>query len=147
MKTSIRLAISVWLSVAVFLILILVSGQDGMNSYRKLEEYKVSLEDNIERLDSINSGLKKESQRLMTDSDEIQVKARELGYFAPDEGMILVKGYSNDSRSLYSMGLLLSSDYKQKDNSPAFRISALITGILFFFLSWMLLDSPFSKKT
>ncbi len=147
MKTSIRLAISVWLTMAVFFILTLVSGPDGMNSYRKLEEYKVSLEDNIERLDSINTGLKKESQRLMTDSDEIQVKARELGYFAPDEGMILVKGYSNDSRTLYSMGLLLSSDYRQKDNSPAFRISALITGMLFFVTSWILLDRPFSKKT
>ena len=146
MKTSIRLAISVWLSVAVFFILSLVSGPDGLSSYKKLEEYKSSLEGNIVRLDSINSGLKKESQRLMTDSDEIKVKARELGYFAPDEGMILVKGYTNDSRSLYSMGLLLSSDYKQKDNSRAFRISGVITGLLFFILSWMFFERPFFKK-
>ena len=49
---------------------------------------------NDSKLNKINSGLILDSDRLIHQSDEIKIQARELGWVAPNEGIIIVKGFN-----------------------------------------------------
>ena len=134
MSNIIRLTVSVYIMVICIIIINLIAGADGLIPYKELTVYKDELSGNIDELMTINQKLQTESDRLIHDSDEIKIKARELGWIDYDEGVIVVKGYKFD-QSGYSMGKLLSHEKKYHDRSNIYRIFALLVGILFYLLS------------
>lgn len=127
--------LSAYIVVMVLTLLNLFFSEGGITEYRKLHQYRDSLESNITDLKKINQGLKLDSQRLIHDSDDIKTKARELGYIGEDEGIILVGGYSNSQRNLYTMGKLLSREEGSEVPRLSFRIIAFFSGLIFYIIS------------
>ena len=142
MSNIFRVSVSVYIMVLSFIIINLAAGPGGIAPYNELEEYRKSLVTNIGELESINKKLQIESERLIHDSDEIKVKARELGWIDYDEGLIIVKGYRY-TQAGYSMGKLLSHEKKYQDRTTVYRLAALMIGVLFYILSSLIRKENF----
>jgi len=140
MKSVSRITISVYLMVLSFIIITIVAGPGGLLSYKELNSYKISISENIKELEKINSSLQIESERLIHDSDNIKIKARELGWIDYDEGIIVVKGFSR-TQAGYSMGKLLSREHNPQENTTIYRLISLMTGLLFYIASGFLRKS------
>ncbi len=105
--------------------------------YKELDLYKTAIMTNIKDLEGINRSLQIESERLIHDSDEIKIKARELGWIDWDEGVIIVKGFSR-SQIGYTMGRLLSREHNKYENTTIYRLVSLMIGFLFYIASGFL---------
>ena len=140
MNGILRIAVSLYLMVFSFIIINLIAGPGGLLSYNQLDIYKTSVRTNIGELEEINNSLQLESERLIHDSDEIKIKARELGWIDYDEGVIVIKGY-NRSQSGYTMGKLLSRELLPKENPTVYRLVAVLIGLLFY------IGTGFIRKT
>lgn len=131
MNGIIRIVVSIYLMIISFFIINLIAGPGGLFKYNMLDSYKTSISENIGDLERINKSLQIESDSLMHDSNEIKIKARELGWIDYNEGIIVVKGFSQ-SQSGYSMGKLLSREQLPVQNGTVFRLIAVMVGLLFY---------------
>ena len=134
MKGITRLTISLYIVVICLIILNLFFSPDGLIAYAELEDYKDTIEQNIEELNIINSNLVLDSEKLIKRSDEIKLQARELGWVEGDEGIIVVRGYEK-SKPGYSIGRLLSRELKSIDKHYNNLIIALLIGLSFYILT------------
>jgi hypothetical protein len=131
MNSIFKIAISVYLMILSFIIINLIAGPGGLLNYKQLDLYKTTISGNIGDLEGINRSLQIESERLIHDSDEIKIKARELGWVDRDEGVIVVRGF-NHSEAGYSMGKLLSRESHPRENLIVHRLVAVMIGLVFY---------------
>lgn len=126
-----KIFLSVYTMFVCYLMINLFFGTGGILQYNKLTEYKNELSSNIEELDGINKDLYIESEKLIHNSDDIKIKARELGWFDHNEGIIVVKGF-NKAKPGYSMGKLLSREKFENNDKTLFRLIAILAGVSFY---------------
>jgi len=131
MKGVFRLAASAYIVLICLIIINLFASPGGIIDYVELNEYKEKIEKNIYDLSDINGGLILDSDKLIHQSDEIKIQARELGWVEPNEGIIVVNGYAR-SKAGYSMGRLLSREQGIKERNYSNLIISMLAGLSFY---------------
>lgn len=144
MKGLIRAGISIYLAIICIIVLNLIFGTGGILSYKELNAYKKTMSLNIYELNDINSGLILDSDKLMHQSNEVRLQARELGWVGPNEGFIIVKGF-NQGKNGYSMGKLMSHDKGHPNKNHSSLIIAFLVGLSYYIFSGFFIDFKFRK--
>ena len=134
MKGIGRFAFSAYAALICFIIINLFWGGGGVVSYNELNSYKQSLEANIYELEDINGGLILDSDKLMHQTDQIVIQARELGWIGSNEGIINIRGYEK-RKAGYSMGKLLSMDKNSGRKNYINTLIPVIAGLFMFILT------------
>jgi cell division protein FtsB len=101
-----------------------ILGRGGVREYRRLLDYRASLQQNIEDLERINGQLLAEVQALGSDPERLTLQARQLGFFREGERVIRFAG-DTDRRSAYTVGKILRRKAEQPRAEWPFRITAL----------------------
>jgi hypothetical protein len=112
----------------------------GIFAYEELEAYRDSIKMNISELSNINVSLVNDSEQLIRDSNELKVKARELGWFAENEGVIKISGFNYGSNG-YSMGRLLSREVSRRHPQTVYRLATMLIAVLFYIISGFIVQS------
>ncbi len=102
---------------------ILCFGDNGLSSYRELEKYKASLEENVDSLSVLNGSLSSELDALKNDPGRVEVMARDLGFFKDGENVLRLsrpasRGYS------YQVGSLVKPAREKTGGSAWVKTSA-----------------------
>lgn len=120
-------------------------GDAGTREYRELASYRDKLDLNTQELSRIHWALEQELKSLAVDPEKVQILARELGYFKPDDGVVRVTGFSA-SGSFYKVGRIIERLPSERSVYPRIKIIGLITPILCYVLfslvrRWMRRDN------
>ena len=89
---KLKLLFALCFGTAVYVILSLVAGNDGLFATRQLEMELTAMSVHSARLEALNTALKNEAAALQQDPEVIAAYARRLGYTAPGEKLIKVQG-------------------------------------------------------
>ena len=81
-------------------------GNGGLSDYRKVEAGRAQLAANIEELERINSGLRREVESLGSDPERVALEARRLGYFREDQRVVRFQGRTPPP-GFYTLGALV----------------------------------------
>lgn len=127
-----RLFISLSVSVAVYFLLNVFFGAQGMLSYQELLDYRDRLSHNIEQMEDTRSRLTARAEELRTSAEAVRLEARELGYYEPGEQPVRVDGFSQQAEPIQAGKLLAPPS--PADRQPLFRVAALSSGLIAFFL-------------
>lgn len=88
-----HLALAAFAGLCIYLVLNLVFGPGGTRELRRLAAHKERLESNIESLEKRSRSLENEVMLLRTSADEIELRARQLGYYRPNDEVIRFEGW------------------------------------------------------
>ncbi|MFW5785712.1 MAG: septum formation initiator family protein [bacterium] len=105
-----------------------IVGPVGMESYQQLSAYRDRLSENVAALESRGAELDAEAAAYRSDAGRIAVEARSIGYFAPQEGLVRVDGFTPERRSV-AAGRLLERRPTQPDRLPLIRWLSLGFGV------------------
>ena len=108
-------------------------GHSGIYSYKKLVNYRNSLEANIKDLEQINQQLLNDIDALGSNPEVVALQARELDFFKDDEHVIRIENYSA-GRDIYQVGRLIYKEEGKAARDILIRVSMLFL-LLFFYLS------------
>ena len=139
-----RILATVYIFTVVYLSLSFVYGKTGLLAARELAAYKEEVYSNITELRKINIALSKRFQPLNT-MEKIKLKAREMGYIAPDEKKIFLDGIEKPD-VYHSLGNIIYINNSTKDNSQFIRAMSFIFSLLFYILSSILLPKRNGTK-
>jgi cell division protein FtsB len=89
---KLKLLFSLCVGTAVYVILSLFAGNDGLLATRQLETELTAMSVRSARLEALNTALKTEANALQQDPEVIAAYARRLGFAAPGEKLIKVQG-------------------------------------------------------
>ncbi len=131
MMRLLRIVLSLYVGMISVLVLLFFFGTAGIGKYDDLYRYKQSLEENILELKKINASLNQEFKSLGTDPEKIKLLARELGYFAAEDRVIRVEGFST-RRSFYKVGKIIFPYREASFTLP--RILGIIITVFFYIL-------------
>ncbi len=131
MMRLLRIVLSLYAGMISVFVLLFFLGDAGMGKYSDLNRYKQALEENILELKTINVSLNQEFKSLGTDPEKIKLLARELGYFAAEDRVIRVEGFST-RRSFYKVGKIIFPYRESRFHLP--RILGIIITVLFYIL-------------
>jgi cell division protein FtsB len=93
-----RLALSIYVGLAVYCALSLLLGPAGIAAYRRLEARKGAMEANLAQLGSLRSSLNAELESLKSDPDRAAREARSLGYLRRGETILLLGDRKDDPK-------------------------------------------------
>ena len=132
-----RIVFSLYAGVVISFLLLLVFGDAGTREYRKLLAYHQRLEENIEELRSINLALEEELESLATDPEKVRLLAREMGYFAPEDGVVHVVGLPR-KESFYRVGKVIEMSPERKSFALRLKMIGLaVPAICYLLLSFI----------
>ena len=83
--------------------LIFFFGDSGLTAYRKLDGYRQSLWENVQELQTRNTGLNQELASLRDDPQRSLVMARKIGLYRSGEEVVKLEGYKH-SHDSYEVG-------------------------------------------
>lgn len=134
----------VYVAVSVF------AGQNGINSYKQLENQKREISRRTTMIQNINDELVLEKNALSNDKDVIAAYARKLDYVKDGETLVKITGLKPFERTLYDTGSVL----KHSETTYIPDDICKILGVVFFFLTLLLFlfidlsngKNPFVKK-
>ena len=111
---------------AVFIFFI---GDEGQNQYEIQIENKMALKKNINKLKDKNKELQQKLNLLGHSREMIQILARELGYYKPDENIISINKDLNINQG-YNIGKLIQTSIKKSNRNYILRIISFSLGAL-----------------
>lgn len=134
----------VYVAVSVF------AGQNGINSYKQLENQKREISKQAAKIQNINDELVLEKNALSNDKDVIAAYARKLDYVKDGETLVKITGLKPFERTLYDTGSVL----KRTEITYIPDDICKILGVVFFFMTMLLFlfidlsngNNPFVKK-
>lgn len=85
-----KVALSLYAALALYCVLSVFFGQDGLIAYRKLEERKVAMAANLNLLAAQRESLNVELESLKSDPDRAALEARSLGYLRKGETEVIL---------------------------------------------------------
>ena len=129
-----RIVVYTILSFVVAAALYYFFGGGGLQEYRRLLNYRTTLQDNINDLERINGELLTEVQALGSDPERLTLQARELGYFREGERVIRISD-NTGRRSAYTVGKVLRRKVKQPRADWPFRATGLGLPVLLVVVS------------
>ncbi len=119
-----------------YLLLCTFLGQAGVLEYRKLSAYRERLSANIAELDRIQARLSERVLSLQSDPENIQLRARALGYFLPGEKLIRLPGY-DPNQQVTSPGMIVYRTDRPADPRNLFRGIAFAVAVLAYLVSML----------
>lgn len=134
MKKGLLVLTALYTGFAVYCVLIFFYGKSGYFELKSLIRYRDSLVENNQELQEAGNALSREAQKLLSDSDILRLKARELGYLKKNQGKIIFSGYMPKEQT-YSLGRVLKWQEHRKDHTLLFRSLAVGLSILMLLLS------------
>jgi cell division protein FtsB len=118
-------------------------GDSGLQAFRGLSGYALSLAANVEALKQRNQELQARLQMLRTDRESILVLARDVGMYEPGDAVVKLVGRPSLSEN-YAMGDLLRMRKTDKDRNASFKETAI--GAAFVFLLAAFLTGRFGRR-
>ena len=106
-------------------------GEAGIHRMRNIEEHRDRLIANIEDLERIHSDLILERDALLYDETEIELRAREFGFYREDEIPIKLPGGRMHASSRM-LGTLVREIPTARERSQMFRLLFLSASIAVF---------------
>jgi cell division protein FtsB len=88
----IRYFLVIWTFFFVYTSFSYLWGQNGLHARRHLDAERVRLDENLKKLENINSDYQNIRNNLIHDQDSLSVYARQLGYGREGEGYIRIMG-------------------------------------------------------
>lgn len=129
-----KLLVSALAGIAVYITVSVFAGQNGINSYKQLEEQKREIAKQTSYIQSINDELKMERYALANDKDVIAAYARKLDYVKEGETLVKITGLKPFEHTLYDTGSVL----KRSEITYVPEDICKILGIVFFFMVLLL---------
>ena len=139
-----RIFATVYIFTVVYLSLSFFYGKTGLFATNELLAYKEKIDLNITELKKINNELGGRLQPLST-MEKITLKAREMGYIAPNERKIFLAGLEKPD-VYHSLGNIVYAENSTEDNSQFIRAMSFIFSLLFYILSCILLPAKNDTK-
>ncbi len=133
MKTGLRIALSIYVGFFVYECMLLLWGDAGIFAYRDIMQHKSELERNVAELEAIGEELREKRNMLLSEADEIVLRARSIGYFKPNEVRIFTPNQS-DASLHRTLGRMIKS-YNAKGTEDAFfRLIGCIVAVSLYVL-------------
>ena len=139
-----RVFATVYIFAVIYFSLSFIYGKTGIFATRELSLYKEKIHSNITELRKTNIELNNKLEPLNT-MEKITLKAREMGYIAPDERKIFLAGLEKPD-VYHSLGNIIYITTSPKDNSQFIRAMSFIFSLLFYILSSILLPERNGSK-
>lgn len=124
--------------------MLLFWGHSGIYSYKRLVNYRNSLEANIKELEQINRQLINDIDALGTNPDIVALEARELGFFKDDEQVIRIENYSARG-NIHQVGRLIYKTEGKATRDILIKIFALFLPLIFYLFSHIVLKGNGDK--
>ncbi len=105
---NVKYLLSVFIGIFVYVAAVVFAGPDGIWAYNQLSEQKNVLATNVEKVQKINDTLNLDYRALQNDVGMITSRARNLGFIYDGEKLIKIKGFSENSFSVYDTGSMIS---------------------------------------
>ncbi len=119
-------------------------GHSGIYSYKKLLNYRNSLEANIKDLEQINQQLLNDIDALGSNPEVVALQARELGFFKDDEHVIKIENYSAGG-NIHQVGRLIYKAEGKAARDILIKVSALFLPLFFYLFSRIVLKGNVDK--
>jgi cell division protein FtsB len=132
-----RILLSLYAGLISGFFLLFFLGDAGVGKYRELSSYRERLELNVQELSQIHWALEQELKSLAVDAERVQILARELGYFEPDDGVIRVAGFTA-SGSFYKVGRIIERPPAERSIYPRIKIVCLVIPMVCYVIISML---------
>jgi cell division protein FtsB len=129
-----HLALALFVGTSVYLLINLAFGPGGIREMERLSAHKARLEANLTALSELGRSLEGEVRRLRTDPEEIELRARELGYYRENDEVIRFEGWTRTKRSR-SPGSAVRPFVARTSQRPAIRSAAISAGLLTLLVS------------
>ena len=126
-----KVVLSVYVGILFSLLINLYIGPTGIVEYRRLLNLRDKLDQHVALLATTNYFLKSDLANIQSNSSEIALRARDLGYYKENEGIIIVEGGTKVERG-NSPGYLLSCQFEPLNNRSLLRGFSIIAGVAFF---------------
>ena len=134
----------VYVTVSVF------AGQNGINSYRQLENQKREISKQTVLIQNINDELVLEKNALSNDRDVIAAYARKLDYVKDGETLVKITGLKPFEHTLYDAGTVLRRTEVSFIPDDICKILGLVFFlmmlVLFLFIDLSNGKNPFARK-
>lgn len=130
----IKLLVSALAGTIVYVAVSVFAGQNGINSYRQLEEQKREIAKQTSYIQNINDELNLEKYALSNDKDVIAAFARKLDYVKEGETLVKITGLKPFEHTLYDTGTVL----KRTEISYVPEDICKLLGFLIFFMTLIL---------
>lgn len=108
-------------------------GENGYLAMQDLSRYGERLETNVNALKKVQASLGREFEGLQKSPDKIELAARKLGYFAPEEHRVIVENMGIGN-SYYLVGELVKPYSPSSIDVTILRIIAFLFGISAYFI-------------
>lgn len=129
-----HLALALFVGTSLYLLINLAFGPGGIREMDRLSAHKTRLEANLTALSELGRSLEGEVERLRTDPDEIELRARELGYYRETDEVIRFEGWTRTRRTR-SPGSAVRTFVARTSQRPAIRSAAISAGLLTLLVS------------
>jgi cell division protein FtsB len=123
-----------WLAVTVYALLSLLAGPAGITPYRKLLIERDKAYENLEELEQRNQELEGTLDALRYDSEEVRVRARELGYGGENEHFVRIAGLPAVRYQEFNPGMVQRTVRPEAASDTPLRIIAAVSGLFLFLL-------------
>lgn len=133
-----HLAVAALAGLSIYLVLNLVFGPGGTREMQRLVAHKERLEQNLEALEARSRSLENEVMLLRTSADEVELRARELGYYRPKDQVIRFEGWDRSAQPRTpgtEIRPFLRAAERSKNNVSTIRSAALSAALLTLIVS------------
>ncbi len=145
-----KLLASALAGTVVYVAVSIFAGQNGINSYKNLENQKREISKQASDIQKINDELILEKNALSNDRDVIAAYARKLEYVKEGETLVKITGLKPFEHTLYDTGTVL----KRSEITYIPDDVCKILGVVFFFMTLLLFlfidlsngKNPFVRK-
>ena len=134
---SIKYLLSVLAGVAVYVLICVTCGVNGIWAYNQLSEQKRIISVNTQHIQNINEQLKLEKTAIQNDKDVIAAYARKLDYVFEGEKLVKIKGLGAIQDMKYDTGTVLKSRSVVSIPEWICKASGLLVGVLVFVLIFL----------
>lgn len=137
MKILSRMAFSVYFTIMVYFTLNFFVGPCGLVEYHELTNIKNDLAIHLIEIKELNSQLRSDLILIQEDRSELEIRARKLGFYKPNEGLILVEGGAAQQPSNFP-GYLQDCTHTPVNNSNLLALFSIISGLTCFSASLLI---------
>lgn len=123
--------LAVFIGTFVYVLLSVFIGQNGLHSFKQMEEQKRVISKQASDIQNINSELKLELAALQNDKAVIAAYARKLDYVTDDEKLVKITGLKPAQTTLYDTGTVIH----HVENTYLSEKKCKMLGLFFFLLS------------
>jgi cell division protein FtsB len=139
---KIKVLVAVCLGTAVYVVVSLFGGQDGLLATRQLAEQRQQIIAWTNDIITTNIELSVKYTALKQDPDIIAAYARNLGYVSNTEKLIKISGLSSRGQVMYDPGVVLKRDEIAFLPEWVCKFSGVIVGALAFAVFILITGSP-----